>query len=159
MQEIKGVVVTCRNFLKKYILFASMAADHHYYGLKVDEKNDNRSYYCLTLYYVLRLNETMNSAAFIIWLRDIHWAFVIFWHVQTHSVLLLILQLMVCPISHELLTKRHLTYPLAFRKLLFASGRCISHALPAKSSPATPENLGGHGSFKAAQYSSYIWIN
>lgn len=73
--------------------------------------------------------------------------------------LLLILPLTVCPISHELLTKHRINYPLAFRKLLFSSGRRISHALPAHSSSATPQNLGGHGSFKTAQHSSYIWIN
>lgn len=55
------------------------------------------------------------------------------------SILYLILPLMVCLISHELLTKHQINYPLALRKLLFSSGRCISHALPAKSSPETPE--------------------
>lgn len=55
------------------------------------------------------------------------------------SILYLILPLMVCLISHELLTKHQINYPLALRKLLFSSGRRISHALPAKSSPETPE--------------------
>lgn len=72
---------------------------------------------------------------------------------------LFILPLTVCPISHELLTKRQINYPLAFRKLLFSSGRRISHVLPAQSSPCNFRNLGGHSSFETAQHSSYIWIN
>lgn len=55
------------------------------------------------------------------------------------TILYLILPLVVCLISHELLTKHQINYPLALRKLLFSSGRRISHALPAKSSPETPE--------------------
>lgn len=54
------------------------------------------------------------------------------------------------PISHKLLTKHHLAYPLAFSEVVVLLGEVHQSRLACILIPCNSRSLGGHGFFKTA---------